>query len=517
MNRMRLLPSAALLFAGLLAGGWLVQRAVRGGGGETRERAQLLESVMERVRESYVEPVSEDSLWELALSGMVQQLGDPNTAYLSPERLERLNRQMSNTYLGVGLQVDVRDGWITVLSPRPGSPAERAGLQMGDRIAEIDGKHAEGWTVEEARRALRGPLGSKVTVVVERGQGGRRSFTLERADIRLNAVTRATVLDGGVGYVAVGTFSDSTEVELVHAVDSLRGAGATSLVLDLRGNPGGLLSQGVAVADLFLAPGQRIVSTKGRIPQANAVFVDETPERWSALPVVVLVNGGTASAAEIVAGALQDNDRALVMGRTTYGKGSAQAVYTLENGAGLKLTNARWFTPLGRSIEVAPPDEERLADADTARPVFRTSTGRAVLGGGGIVPDRPAGDSVPNPAERRFLAEFDEAGFERWREVLGTQAAGLIRSGAVQDSLFTVAPQWRAQLLTSLQRRGIRVSAESFTQASALVDRALANEIARQAFGVPYSQRRTVRADSVVRRAAEILRRAKGPAAVFGE
>lgn len=517
-GQLRLLPSAVLVIAGLLAGGWLVQRAVNRSTDAEAARAAsaLLESVMQRVAQSYVEPLPEDSLWELAMTGMVQQLGDPNTAYLSPARLERLSRTAANSYRGVGLTVDVRDGWITVLQPRAGAPAERAGLQVGDRLVEVDGKSMQGWTVEEARDALQGPLGSTVNLVVERDGGARLAVTLERSDIRRSAVTRATVLDGGVGYLAVTTFSDSTEAELESTVDSLRAQGATSLVLDLRGNPGGLITQGVGVADLFLSPGQRIVSMKGRIPQANAVYVDETPERWSSLPVVVLVDAGTASAAEIVAGALQDHDRALVMGRVTYGKGSAQAVYPLDNGAALKLTNARWFTPLGRSIEVGPPEEEPVIDADTARPVFRSRSGRAIYGGGGIVPDLIAGDSADDPAERRFFAEL-AGDWPEWRELVSSQAAALVRQGLVRDTLFTVKDEWRERLRAALERRRLRVSVATFDEVPGMVERQLEREIARQAFGIPYSQRRQVRADSVVARAAAILRRAKGPGGVYAE
>jgi carboxyl-terminal processing protease len=514
-NRMRALPSAALIVSALLAGGWLVQRAMSGRDDSAREGALLLEQVMARVQQNYVEEVADEDLWELATRGMLDEIGDPNSAYLTPERLERLSRVAANSYRGVGVTVDVRDGWVTVTQPRAGSPAERAGIQVGDRLVEIDGRSMQGWTVGEARDALQGPLGTSLQLVVER-QGSRLRLTLERADIRRSAVARATLLDGGVAYLAVTTFSDSTESEVVATVDSLRRLGATSLVLDLRGNPGGLLTQGVGVADLFLAPGQRIVTTRGRVQQANAVYVDETPERWPELPVAVLVNAGTASAAEIVAGALQDHDRAVVIGRVSYGKGSAQAIYPLDNGAALQLTNARWFTPLGRSIEVAAEGEERLADADTARPVFRTAMGRAVLGGGGIVPDLVAGDSVPDPAERRFYAELG-ASVPEWRTLVGAQATALIRSGAVRDSSFTVLPVWRSRLRAAIRREALKLSESTFDEARALVDRELGREIARQAFGVPFQQRRQVRADLVVQRAAEVLRRAKEPRQVFAE
>lgn len=514
MSRFKLVPPTALIAGAVLAGAWMLGRALDRDARREEEGARLLDAVMTKVREVYVEEVDEETLWQGAIAGMMDQLGDPNSAYLTPERLERLQLAASNAYRGVGLQVDVLDGWITVAQPRPGSPAERAGLQTGDRLVELDGKSMRGWTVGEARNALRGPLGSTVNLVVERGQGTRISVTLERADIRVRAVTRAVVLDGGVGYVAVTTFSDSTESELISTVDSLRAAGATSLVLDVRGNPGGLLEQGIGVADLFLAPNTQIVTTRGRVAEANQVYVDSTRERWSGMPIAVLVNANTASAAEIVAGALQDNDRAVVLGRVTYGKGSAQVVYPLDNGAAISLTQARWFTPLGRSLEVAPPDEVRLADADTARPVFRTASGRRVYGGGGIVPDISAGDSMPDPMERRFLAEVG-ADVPKWRETLTAEARALVQSRAARDSLFTVRPEWRRSLFMRSRAAGLRVSAATFNDAAAYVERALGNEIARQGWGLPYAQRRQVRADAVVQRAAELLRRARAPMDVF--
>lgn len=515
MNRLRALGSAVVIGAAAWSAVWMIQRAVAGSDRSAQESARLLESVMLRVRDSYVEEVDPDSLWELAAIGLLDELGDPNSAYLTPERLANLERVAANSYVGVGLTVDVRGGWVTVTQPRPGSPAERAGLQLGDRLVEVDGKSMRGWTVGEARQAFRGPPGSTLNLVIERGSGNgsRLRFSLERAELQNRAVSRATLLDGGVGYLAVTTFSDSTESELITTVDSLRGVGARSIVLDLRGNPGGLLAQGVSVADLFLGPGQRIVSTRGRVAQANVTYSDSTPERWPDLPLALLVNQGTASAAEIVAGALQDHDRALVIGRPTYGKGSAQAIYRLENGAAISLTNARWVTPLGRSIEYPLPGEVRLADADTARPRFRTDAGRTVLGGGGIVPDVMAGDSVAEASERRFYIELGEK-VPVFRAQVRELAEALVREG-VRDTLFTVPSAWRDRLYAQMERRGAAVSIVTFGEVRPLIDRTLTAEVTRLAFGVPYLQRRNARSDPVVQRAAEVLRRAKAPREVF--
>ncbi len=516
MKRSRVLGSIVLMLAAAWSSVWLIQRAVRSDDRSAQDGAQLLESVMRHVRENYVEPVDAEQMWDFAAVGLLDELGDPNSAYLTPERLERLDRSASNSYVGVGLQVDVRDGWVTVSLPRAGSPAERAGLQPGDHLVEVDGRAMRGWTVEEARVAFSGPPGSTIALVVERGSGAsaRISVSLERTAIVVRAVSRAMVLDGGVGYLAVSTFSDSTEVELVRTVDSLRAAGARSIMLDLRGNPGGLLVEGVHVADLFLSPGQRIVSTRGRVAMANAIYTDSTPERWPDLPVVVLVNQLTASAAEIVAGALQDNDRALVLGRATYGKGSAQAIYRLVNGAGVSLTNARWVTPLGRSIEYPLADEELLADAETSRPQFMTAMGRTIFGGGGIVPDVVAGDSVADEAEQRFV---DEVGpdYAEWRRIARSFATARVREGAVHDSLFAVPLAWRQQLYARLDRAGVAVSVVTYREAHAVVDRIVGNEALRLAFGAAYVQRRVVRDDPVVQRAAGVLRKARSARAVF--
>jgi carboxyl-terminal processing protease len=226
------------------------------------------------------------------------------------------------------------------------------------------------------------------------------------------------------------------------------------------------------------------------------------------------VNHGTASAAEIVAGALQDHDRAIVMGRPTYGKGSAQAIYNLENGAALSLTNARWFTPLGRSIEYKQPGETPVVDADTARPQFRTSSGRVVYGGGGIVPDLAVGDSAPDPAERRFYSQLGRD-VPAFRQLLRDLSTALVREGAVPDSNFTPQAAWRQRLRKQMDQQNLYVDVVTYEESAPMLDRLLGNEVARVAFGVPFAQRRQVRIDPVVQQAAERLRRAKKARDVF--
>ncbi|MDQ8170534.1 MAG: S41 family peptidase, partial [Gemmatimonadota bacterium] len=370
------------------------------------------------------------------------------------------------------------------------------------------------WTIAEAGNALRGPAGTSVRVQVDRGGAASMTVTLERAEIRVSTVARAMVLEGGLGYLALTAFSDSTDRELVRTVDSLRTAGARALILDLRGNPGGLLLQGVRVADLFLDPMQRIVQITGRSAGVSATYVDSTAQKWPDLPMTVLVNPLTASAAEIVAGALQDHDRALVLGLPTYGKGSAQAIYELEDGAALSLTNARWVTPIGRSIQYASVDEARLAEADTARPRFRTDAGRTILGGGGIVPDVTMGDTAALGAERRFLATLGTQG-GAWRTVVRAVAAQLVREGAARDSLVRGVPAWRERVIAAGRRAGLTIAPDLVDEASAWIDRMIASEVVRAAFGAPYGMRWAVRSDPLVQRATTALRRARAIGDVF--
>jgi carboxyl-terminal processing protease len=265
-------------------------------------------------------------------------------------------------------------------------------VRVGDRIVEIAGEPTRGLTAEEVTRRLRGAPETPVRFAVERfGVEGRVPFTVTRESVHVRSVRRVALLGDGVGYLDLSSFAASSADEVRTGVDSLRTLGAQSVVFDLRGNPGGLLDQGVAVADLFLDAGQAIARTAGRAPQAERRYVDETPQRYAGLPVVVLVDGASASAAEIVAGALQDHDRALVVGAPTFGKGSAQQVFPLAGGSALKLTTALWFTPSGApstarstppsaATTTRPPPTRRGARSGSASPPARDAPCTAAAG-----------------------------------------------------------------------------------------------------------------------------------------
>ena len=470
--------------------------------------ARLFDTVLEHVKHYFVDSIPDSTLYEHAMVGMLRELNDPYTLYLPPNRLRRLTEQTTGNYFGIGAQIQRRDEYPMIIAPFPGSPAERAGLRTGDRVVEIDSLRTRGWTTDEVMRALRGPPETEVTVVIERpGDPKRLTFRLKRAGVHRRAVGRTALLAGGTGYIDVNIFNDSTAIELRKAIDSLQAAGMRSLILDLRGNPGGVLAQGVGVADMFLDRGEVIVSMRGRDPDATQRVVDSLPQRWPQLPLVVLVDAGSASASEIVAGALQDHDRALVMGRPTFGKGSAQGIFAVSSGGGVRVTTARWFTPSGRSID---RPRNRLPEDDAPVDTFRTEHGRRVAGGGGIVPDLQAGDSVLSPAEQ---ALEDALGTRviQFRDAMVDVAIALQARGAVRSRDFVVTPQMLDELWSAMRGRGFRFSRSTFDGARALVSSLLAREIARFVFGPEAEAERAIRDDRVIQAAARLAGGASSP------
>jgi carboxyl-terminal processing protease len=315
-------------------------------------RLGIVAQVLAHIENSYVDPADQDRLLDGAIRGMVGTL-DPHSSYLSPDDYALLEADTTGQFGGVGVEIDARGDFLTVLVPFAGSPAARAGVRAGDEILEIDGRDARGIDVDEAVRAMRGRPGTRVRMTLRRrGMQDLLRVELVREIIHVASV-ESRALPEGVGYIAIKSFQDRTSDEVSRSLDALtQGAGGRlrGLVLDLRNNPGGLLDEGIFVADEFLREGV-IVSTRGRNGQAQ----DEARARAAGtrpdFAIVVLVNGYTASAAEILAGALQDHRRALIVGTRTFGKGSVQSVIDLPDGGALKLTIARYFTPSGRSIQ----------------------------------------------------------------------------------------------------------------------------------------------------------------------
>ncbi|MGB6604541.1 MAG: S41 family peptidase [Steroidobacteraceae bacterium] len=351
-----LIAGAALGFGGALATGVLAERTSEAPRPVTQpvlpwEEASLFAEVYERIKREYVRDIDDHTLMEKAVRGMVAGL-DPHSAYLDSEEFEEIRLSTMGSYPGVGIEVAPADGTVKILRTFENSPAERAGLRIDDEIVRIDGAEV-GADLTGAIARLRGPSGSTVKLTIRRsGVAGLMEFPLRRTEVEVSSVAAQT-LEPGFGYVRITTFSETTPPDVSRAITRLKRdnpLGLKGLILDLRDNPGGVLESGVAVADDFLERGV-IVTADGRTPEAR-FEMDATPgDLIDGAPLVVLVNGGTASASEIVAGALRDHSRALLVGSRTYGKGSVQTVMPLTHGGAIKLTTSLYFTPSGASIQ----------------------------------------------------------------------------------------------------------------------------------------------------------------------
>jgi carboxyl-terminal processing protease len=509
-TRARTVIIAGTFVGAIVTGGWLLQRGASIGTFTAYEGAQLFESVFRRVQDDYVDAVTDSALYRKSVDGMLYELRDPYSTFLPPDRFARLNETTSGNYAGLGVEVDLRDGWLIVVAAMPGGPAERAGLQAGDRIIELAGKPTKGWTIEEASKVLRGKPGTTVVLKLERpGVSTPIDLRVQRTTIHQSAVRRASLLGDGVGYIDLKAFSDSTAKELNGAIASLLSRGMKTLVLDLRTNPGGLLNQGVRVSDLFLDPGQKIVSMRGRLPDANREYADTAKQRWPQLPLLVLVDGRSASAAEIVAGALQDHDRAVLIGTPTYGKGSAQSVIPFGADGGLKITTARWFTPAGRSIARKLPADDDSDDAPLpGRQRFRTDAGRTVYGGGGITPDVIAGDSTTPSAEANLLRALG-ANAGHFRDAVTDYALNMKATRGVTSPDFVVTPAMREEVWQRMKARGIDIPRDVYDEAEPLVSRVIAFDIARYVFGSEAEFQRRASVDKPLQKALELARGAK--------
>jgi carboxyl-terminal processing protease len=386
-------------------------------GNKYQERESVLNDletfakVIDKIQSFYVDEVDTHELVTEAIEKMLQEL-DPHSQFLSGLDYEDLMLSTQGHFGGLGIYISFRDNYPTVISPIEGTPASRAGLQGGDQIVEIEGEPSAGWQVSKAVRYLRGEPGSDVRFKISRpGLDEPIEYNLVRERIRVKSVPYSGMF-GDVGYVKISNFSKNTRDELTEALASLEDQNMKGLVLDLRYNPGGLLQAATGVSELFLEKDQLVVYTKGRYAQNNNKYYASKSRKFQGYPIVVMVNGASASASEIVAGALQDWDAGLVVGQTTFGKGTVQTVFSLSDSQAVKLTTAKYYTPAGRSIHrdhteessnviadasgdaEAQVDAIRMAEADESaeigdadKPVFHTSSGREVYGGGGIAPD----------------------------------------------------------------------------------------------------------------------------------
>jgi carboxyl-terminal processing protease len=512
-RRWAVLPAAGMVTC--FTSGWLLQREVAAGG-DVYQQARLFETVIAHVRDYHVDSIAEPELYRRAADGLLGNLDDPYAALLSGQDLEKHVERTTGDYAGIGLLVDSRNGWVTVVGPMRGSPAERAGIRPGDVLAEVDGRAAEDWTLDRAVQAMRGRIGTPVEIALRRdGTREPLRFRLVRERIHQAAVPPGVLLPERVGYLSMSMVRENAAEELEQEIAGLLARGMRVLLLDLRGNPGGLRDEAVKVADLFLDPRDEILVSRGRAPGDNHRWSDYRPQRWPDLPVVVMVSAGTASAAEIIAGALQDHDRALVVGDTTYGKGIVQTVFNLAPDMALRMTTARWYTPSGRSIQGTALDSAMRAAQPTEATTTRSSGGRLLHASNGLVPDVVLAPDTLTTAETVF-AQALGGQIPVFRDVLTEYALEVKRAGRVEGEGFGVTVAMRAEVARRLRKRGVAIADSAFEGGSRIVGQELGYEIARYLFGSDAERRRRAAEDSQVLQAIALVRGTRTPQALLG-
>jgi carboxyl-terminal processing protease len=468
-----------------------------------RDTVLLFQDVMHKIRDEYVDQVDLEKLIYGGIRGMLDTL-DPHSQFLTKKQYDDLMVSTHGSFGGLGIEIDIRNDWLTVIAPIEGTPAHQVGLIGGDRIVKIEGKSTRGITMTDAIQKLRGPKGSDVTITIQReGEPELLDYTITRDIIKIKSVPFAGMIDDEIGYVRLAAFSDETSDELRDALKDLRSEGMQKMILDLRRNTGGLLSQAIAVSEQFLEEDQVVVSTRGRQPQQNRQFKAGSRARGGDYPLVVLVDNQSASASEIVAGAVQDLDRGLVVGLTTFGKGTVQSVMRLPGGNALKLTTAKYYTPSGRCInkyeEIDDDDAFILPEgaADSTR-AFYTAAGRTVYGGGGIRPDvkiepEELAKIVSRLARQGLVFEFAVTYVAHNGEVPGDFGSDPVLMESFRDFLA---------------EKEFEYTDEEFEEGEDFISIMLRSEIARKVWGDDASYRIRLEGDSQLLKTIDLVREA---------
>ncbi len=522
MRRMR----ARSIVAGVVAAGTL---AAVGGSvnlasqDRVNERMRIYTAALAAIESEYVEPLPEvcaaqevcgsEMLVYSSISGMLRTL-DPHSSFFSPMDFARVRERQEGRYYGIGIQIvqDPATREIQVTALFEGSPAYRAGIRRGDIIAGVGDEDAEDWTTQDVVDRVKGPRGTTVDLRIRRpGVETEIPLTVERDEISMASVRASFMLDDRTGYVRLQDFTENTNEELGAALTKLRGEGMQQLVLDLRDNPGGPLDQAIAVSNRFLERGQVIVSTKGRVRNSDEVYRARRQGDYTDVPLVVLVNRDSASASEIVTGAMQDHDRAIVVGETTFGKALVQSVYPIANGAGLALTTGRYYTPSGRMIQrpwdgsfddyMLYAQQEQNGPREHSDDEMKLTDGeRAVYSGGGIEPDY----FVPGPVDGFNPTRFSRALLGR--RVFITFAErftreGDTRPGAQSAAIYTVGPDWDvteeifADFRQFLEAEGVTIDEAAMAADRAFIEAMIHYEVDTDLFGLEQARRSLSRVD----------------------
>jgi carboxyl-terminal processing protease len=464
MSRLRVPAAVLVTCTSVAAGAFLGVLAAQSPAADSRQadeaRYRVYAAALAAIENDYVEPIdglclepkvcgSEALIYE-SISGMLRTL-DPHSSFFTPRDFAQMRDRQEGRYFGIGISILSIDGDVTVTSLFEGSPAYRAGIRRGDIIAKVGDEDAKGWQTDEVVKRVKGPKGTTVDITIRRpGLDALIPLTVARDEIKMPTVRAAFMLTPGIGYVRLQDFSETSDTELGEALARLKSSGMQRVVLDLRDNPGGPLDQAILVANRFLKRGQMIVSTRGRIPNSDEDYRATRQGGYPDVPLIVLVNRGSASASEIVTGAMQDHDRGLVVGETTFGKALVQSVYPIANGAGLALTTGHYYTPSGRMIQ-RPWDstfddyrnyaarEQTGTREHKASELTLTDAGRKVYGGGGVEPDHFVVGPVEGFNPTRFSRSLSTA-FINFAERFTKE--GDTRPGARSNATHHVEPGW---------------------------------------------------------------------------
>jgi carboxyl-terminal processing protease len=498
------------------------------------EQFKKFQDVLVLTDKYYVDPVDTRKLTEGAINGMLQQL-DPHSVYFPPKAFERASEEMHGNYEGVGLSIRALNDTIIVVEPMGGSPAAKLGILTNDRIVRINDSTAVGLTVDQASQRLRGPKGTVVKVGIARpGVKELLVYEITRAEISILSIDVAMMVNDEVGYIAVNKFAETTNDEMLAALKKLHAQGMKRLILDLRWNPGGVMEEAVKMADLFLDGGTKakpkmIVYTKGRASELEETFYATSGQDYEKLPLIILVNHASASASEIVSGAIQDWDRGLIVGESTFGKGLVQRQWAFGDGSALRLTIARYYTPSGRLIqrsyegkdrdeyqreafEVNEQEGDNLehtkdVKTDSLHPKFHTSGGRIVYGGGGITPDYivkpPTATETMQNLQRRdmfyqFITSYFDTRGQALRSAYGDDIDRFVKSFPIGDEILQ-------EFRTFVKTKGVTVDEKDMQKDLVYVKARLKAEIARALWGNNGSFRVILEVDPQFQKAMTLL------------
>jgi carboxyl-terminal processing protease len=513
-RRGALLVLAVLIVSAVLGGIYgPAVRATATSADQLKDAVSQFTGVLAVVQQNYAVPVDTDhALYEGAIPGMLRVL-DPHSTFFDPQAYALLREDQRGEYYGVGMTIAPRENQTVVLAPMVGTPAFRAGLRPGDIILKVDGKPTDGLTTPEVADLLKGPKGTSVTITVRReGAAAPIDFTVTRDEIPKHSVDVAFMLKPGIGYIKLSGFNETTDQEMAAALKELDAPSLDGLVLDLRGNPGGLLQEAIAVSDKFLDKNQLIVSDHGRSSPEKRYYA-VSGNRGVTAPLVVLINGGSASAAEIVTGAIQDHDRGLIVGEQSFGKGLVQSVSELSEDTGLALTIARYYTPSGRLIQRDYKDislYDYLYNHKTPPPteVKLTDGGRQVTGGGGITPDVVVANTKPNDFQLEMYRHnvfyaypppLSVGGFTTW--YLGTKPT-VTKDFAADDATV-------ADLRKYLDKLGIKYTDADIAANNDWIRHMIKLEVITSVYGLNDGYKVALESDPQVDKAVESLPQAR--------